>query len=328
MLSIDVTDREIGDLDEFERQIRICERLGLSIVGPVYKSWEPLTAIRPSRNLKSVSSLTLLNEIIPFINLHGVVTVRQIYYHLVSKQLIWNNKHEYQRVVRIVKNARLAGLIDFNSVTDDTREAEKTLSWNSIEEILEAAIEHYRSDWWIDQPYYVEVWLEKRALRRIFHPITDAYDVHLCVGGGYQSWSEIWEAKERFEQHGDKEIIILYFGDLDPSGKDIPRDIKERFDQLKIPVTVKEIALTREDVERYNLPRNPNKRDTRNRWYIQKYGINYGVELDALEPEILREKIKKAILDHVDLEKLKEKKRQDEEERERWRHIIHYMKYG
>ncbi len=101
-----------------------------------------------------------------------------------------------------------------------------TPSWESIEDILNAAIDQFRSFWWRDQPYHVEVWLEKRALRRIFYPITNGYDVYLCTGGGYQSWSEVWAARARFLARKGSDLKILYFGDLDPSGKDMPRDIR------------------------------------------------------------------------------------------------------
>lgn len=326
-------DREIGDLGEFEKQVKICRKRSLEIIGPVYKAWRPSTKVSSktmkSKSLKNVPTLALLTNMISFVKVHEVVTVRQIYYGLVSIQMINNNTSEYNRVVRTVKRARLAGLISFDSIIDDTREAEKTSSWDSIEEIIKAAIEQYRSDWWSDQPYYVEVWLEKRALRRIFYPITDTYDVHLCVGGGYQSWSQVWEARKRFESRAGQKIVILYFGDLDPSGKDMARDIQERFNEIKISVTVKEIALTRKDIERFKLPKNPFKiregkkrGDPRKNWYIKKYGIDYGVELDALPPDVLKDKIEEAITNHADLGTLFEKLKQDERDKEKWRKII------
>lgn len=306
MSAIDDWIKETGDEKLFFKQLDISLDLGLPLLGPVYKPWRP----RPK-------TLGPLKPAVDFVNQYRPVTVRQIYYGLVSRQIIELTEKDYKRMVRIATRARLAGLIPFDAIVDDTRKAEKTPSWEDIQEIMDVAIRQYRSDWWADQDNYVEIWLEKRALRRIFYPITNAYDVHLCVGGGYQSWPEIWEAKKRrFESREGQDIIILYFGDLDPSGKDMPRDIENRFNTLNTPVTMKEIALTREDIEEYNLPRNPMKpKDTRNEWYLRKYGINYAVELDALPPDILREKIEQAILEHVDLDKLLEKRERDEKDR-------------
>ena len=310
--------KDTGDENLFFEQLNTALQFGLPINGPVYRNWSPRQKI-----------LQLLKPVLELVKVYDLVTVRQIYYRLVVQQIISNALNEYRRVVRVLKRGRLAGFIPFGKVIDDTREAEKTPSWMNIQEIMRAAIRQYRSDWWMDQPNYVEVWLEKRALRRIFYPITNAYDVHLCVGGGYQSWSEVWEAKQRFESRKDQNIIILYFGDLDPSGKDMPRDIEDRLKILKTPITVKEIALTEEDIRQYNLPRNPTKpKDSRNEWFIKKYGITYAVELDALSPDILRKKIREAIKEHVDLDKLMDKRKQDEKERGDMNRWIDYYNQG
>jgi len=319
--------REIGRLDEFERQTRVAEAYGLDIVGPVYKSWKPshrvVDQVRENSSLRNFSTLDLFFRAKSIIEMYLLMTVRQVYYVLVSEQTINNNLSEYRRVVNILKRARLAGLIRFDSIVDDTREAEKTHSWSSVEDILYAALRQYRSDWWRDQPRYVEVWLEKRALRRIFYPITNSYDVYLCTGGGYQSWSEVWQGRNRFEARKGKVLRILYFGDLDPSGKDMPRDIRERFSTLGIDVDVVEVALTREDIDQYDLPRNPTKRDdARKKWYIERYGIDYAVELDALPPDVLREKIRLAVRDNCDVNLLEKHKAEDERLKKTWRKRI------
>lgn len=330
MLIEDDIFREIGNIDEFERQIEINEELGLDIIGPVYRSWKPSHTIqekvKENDNLRNISTLDLLLGAKSIIDKHKLVSVRQDHYGLVSEQTIYNNFREYRRVVRVLKRGRLAGLVSFDSVVDDTREAEKTPSWKSFEELLNAAILQYRSNWWRDQPYYVEVWLEKRALRRIFYPITNAHDVYLCTGGGYQSWSEVWEGKKRFYKKLDKELKILYFGDLDPSGKDMPRDINERFATLGVDVDIVEVALTKDDIHKHNLPRNPTKsKDTRESWYVKKYGINYAVELDALPPDVLRSKIKKAIEDYCDIDLLSKHVAEDNEKRKFWRTRINHI---
>jgi len=318
---------ELGDINEFKRQIEIGESLGLNIIGPVYRSWHPSSSLSKrvvtSIKLKNISTLDLLLQSQSIISQYGMVTVRQVYYVLVSRQTINNNLNEYRRVIRVLKNGRLAGLIKFDSIIDDTREAQKTPSWESIEDILNAAIDQFRSYWWRDQPYHVEVWLEKRALRRIFYPITNEYDVYLCTGGGYQSWSEVWAARARFLARKGSDLKILYFGDLDPSGKDMPRDIRDRFKTLGFDVDVIEVALAKNDIMEYDLPTNPTKKkDSRQDWYTKIYGINYAVELDALPPEILREKIRGAIEAECDLDLLWTKKVNDNIRKEFWRKWI------
>ena len=327
MMAENIVFKELGDINEFERQIKIGDSLGLNIIGPVYRSWHPSNSLSKrvvtSIKLKNISTLDLLLQSQSIISQYEMVTVRQVYYILVSRQTINNNLNEYRRVIRVLKNGRLAGLIKFDSIIDDTREAEKTPSWESIEDILNAAIDQFRSFWWRDQPYHVEVWLEKRALRRIFYPITNGYDVYLCTGGGYQSWSEVWAARARFLARKGSDLKILYFGDLDPSGKDMPRDIRDRFKTLGFNVDVIEVALTKNDIMEYDLPTNPSKKkDSRQDWYTNKYGINYAVELDALPPKILSEKIRDAIEAECDLDLLWTKKVNDNIRREFWRKRI------
>jgi len=135
----------------------------------------------------------------------------------------------------------------------------------------------------------------------------------------------VWQAKNRFEEHiyNGQRAFILYFGDLDPSGKDMPRDIQNRFELLGIDVKVIEVALARRDIEEYTLPKNPMKPgDSRNRWYIRKYGINYAVELDALPPDVLKQKIEQAIRSYADLDELNAHIYKDSDDKQRWRRII------
>lgn len=291
-----------GNTKEFQRQYLICRKFGFPIPFQVYESWNP------ERNLEAIFELR------KFAEKNKPITVRQGYYHLKVLGLLTEGK--YKEVVRLLKKMRMAGLIRMEWIVDDTRHPEKTSSWINIKEILNAAIKQYRSDWQEDQEFYIEVWLEKRTLRRIFLPITDHYDVHLCVGGGYQSLDMIRTAAERFKERNLKgqTPVILYFGDLNPSGKDIPRDIVNRLKlMLGFKVELIEVALTKKDIETYNLPMNPNsKRDSRFKWFIEKYGVDYSVELDALEPDVLRQKVEDAITTFLDLEKIEAKKEKDE----------------
>lgn len=116
----------------------------------------------------------------------------------------------------------------------------------------------------------------------------------------------IYDCAQRLKeaQRIGQEIIVLYFGDLDPSGKDMPVDIENRLRILGVcqkGKIVEEVALMPEDIKLYDLPRNPTKtKDMRNKGYMKKYGIDYAVELDALGPGTLETKIREAILRNVD----------------------------
>lgn len=83
---------------------------------------------------------------------------------------------------------------------------------------------------WEFQDYYLELWIEKDALVRLFKDIAQKYQLLLFPSRGYTSLTKIHNAINRFEEktHKGKKCVVLYFGDLDPSGWDIYRNIKER----------------------------------------------------------------------------------------------------
>jgi hypothetical protein len=113
-----------------------------------------------------------------------------------------------------------------------------------------------------------------------------------------------------------KHIIILYFGDYDPSGEDIPRSIEKNLYRLGIDVEVKRMALNKEQIQAMNLPGVPPKAtDSRTR----NWDGGSVVELDAVEPNTLKEMAKKAIKDHFDEDLYKELQEKEEEESEEYR---------
>jgi hypothetical protein len=142
---------------------------------------------------------------------------------------------------------------------------------------------------WMDQEYYVEVWIEKSALRATFDNYLSEYKVALVPSRGYSSWTFLKEASDRIQENADgKTPLILYFGDFDPSGVDIERFLRESMNgYFGINMEVIRIGVTKDQIELYKLPSTPDDaeeiaklhKDSRfNSW---EYG-NYRVELDAL----------------------------------------------
>ena len=140
------------------------------------------------------------------------------------------------------------------------------------------------------------------------------YGVTLNVGRGYDGWSSIHTAAERFE--GQK-VTVLYYGDFDPSGDDMVRSLRERLGQLgSFPAIIK-VALSMDDVTRYNLPPNLTKpTDSRQAAFVEKNG-DVSVELDALEPAILRARLIEAVEAFMNMDTLKSVQEQEKNEREK-----------
>ena len=192
------------------------------------------------------------------------------------------------------------------------REPRHVAMWDDLADFAETAAAAYRRDVWATQPHRLEVWLEKDALSGVFGQVLQRYGVTLNVGRGYDSWTSIWEAGRRL----DDDTTVLYFGDFDPSGEDMVRSLAERLGFFGCQPEIVKVALTVEDIARYGLPPMPAKRtDSRAPAFIAEYG-DRAVELDALPPPILRERLEAAVCDLMDLEALEEVKRLEEQERE------------
>jgi len=158
---------------------------------------------------------------------HNQMTVRQVFYQLVSRQVIENNRSAYQAVSKALVAARLEGIIPWNHVEDRLRQPRHVSMWSSLTDFADTAAAAYRRDVWAEQRCYIETWLEKDALSGIFEDVLDPYGVTLNVGRGFDGWDSINNAALRFSAQR-KPVVVLYFGDFDPSGEDMVRSLCER----------------------------------------------------------------------------------------------------
>jgi hypothetical protein len=220
------------------------------------------------------------------------LTTRQVYYQLVAKDLIPNNPKSYNRLKSIVSDGRLAGLIDWDMIVDRTRGVVIPSHWDSPADIVEAAAQSFRIDKWEDQPYHVEVMVEKQALEGVLIPVCRDLDIPFTANRGYSSSSAMYRAGKRLARaaRDGKDIFILYLGDHDPSGMDMDRDIIERLEMFSYrSIAFRRLALLMDQIEQMDIPENPAKTtDSRSKGYIAEFG-NASWELDAMEPQQLAE---------------------------------------
>jgi hypothetical protein len=243
------------------------------------------------------------------------LTLRQVYYQLVSRDLIPNTEKSYKNIGNLVNNGRLAGLIDWNSIEDRTRRHRTLAHWETPAEIIEGAANQYRRDLWEGQSRYVETWVEKDALIGIVEKAAKRLDCPCFSCRGYASQSAMWESAMRFIARKKQKGVIIYLGDHDPSGLDMTRDIRERMALFGANVEVQRIALTMQQIKKYKPPPNPAKEtDTRFEGYIAEYGSS-SWELDALQPEVLDQLITDTIKDNLDQKKYNRVIKKQEAER-------------
>jgi hypothetical protein len=239
------------------------------------------------------------NEIIEEYAAQGFdLTLRQLYYQFVSRGLLENKQEEYKRLGSVVNDGRMAGMIDWERITDRTRNLQSVSHWDRPQEILETCAEQFRIDKWARQKFRPEVWIEKEALAGVFEGVCRELDVSYFCCRGYTSQSEMWGAGMRLKGYAQagQRPVILHFGDHDPSGIDMTRDIKERLRIFSgLPVKVDRLALNMDQVEEHNPPPNPAKMtDTRATVYVETYGES-SWELDALDPTTLAGIVRQAV---------------------------------
>jgi hypothetical protein len=250
----------------------------------------------------SLELIKLVNEVIEEYSKQGYeLTLRQAYYQLVARGYIPNNERSYKNIGSLINDGRLAGLIDWYSITDRTRNLRGNSHWDNPSDVIKSAKYSYMLDKWEGQPNYVEVWVEKDALVDIVGQVCKPLDIPYFSCRGYTSQSEMWGAARRFINQSDRENrIIIHLGDHDPSGIDMTRDIQDRLDMFDADVYVKRIALTMEQIRKYNPPPNPAKiTDSRASKYIEEYG-DESWELDALEPRVITDLIKNEVTAYRD----------------------------
>lgn len=267
----------------------------------------------------SVKLIEQANSIIAEYQAQGfTLTLRQLYYQFVARDLIANKQTEYKRVGSIVNDARLAGLIDWEAIEDRTRNVRTHPAWGDPSEIIQSAAAGYAEDWWADQQYRPEVWIEKDALVGVIEPVCDRYRVPFFACRGYSSQSEQWRAGKRFEQSIADGVtpIVLHLGDHDPSGVDMTRDNADRLAMFAFEdVEVRRLALNIEQVRRYNPPPNPAKEsDSRSTSYIEKFGAK-SWELDALDPRVIDKLIADELKSLIDSRKWEAAKDREEDRR-------------
>lgn len=235
------------------------------------------------------------NEIIAEYDAQGFeLTLRQLYYQFVARDIIPNTQKSYKNLGSVINNGRMAGLIDWNAIVDRTRSLRSNSHWEHPREIVEACAKQFQIDKWKDQKHRIEVWIEKDALVGVIERVCKTNDVAFFSCRGYTSQSEMWSAAMRLQEFRKQgqEPVIIHLGDHDPSGMDMTRDITDRMDTFIGGVDVRRIALNIDQVRKYKPPPNPAKlTDTRADAYISEFGSE-SWELDALEPKLLEKLIR------------------------------------
>lgn len=282
-------------------------------------------------------SLTLIEQvnaiIAEYLDAGYRLTVRQLYYQLVQRAIVENTLKSYKRVASLINDAKMAGLIDWDIIEDRTREFIRRSRWESGQEILNGVARQFHMDMWANQPKRVFVIVEKEALAGVLERPCTEYDVPLLAARGYPSGTVLREFTlsdlMSCIDEGQKPVI-LHFGDHDPSGMDMSRDLSERFTTFirgsvghgrMSEQAFQRLALNMPQIEELQPPPNPAKQsDARFQQYAQEFGDD-SWELDALPPDYLDKLVRDNCDANIDKKKWKERKEEIDDVRSRLQEV-------
>jgi hypothetical protein len=234
---------------------------------------------------------------------YNAPTLRQLYYNLVKGNYIPNNDKEYDKLGALLTDARMAGLVDWNGIQDLTRDLKGLAHWDSPSQVIDTYADYFTINRWENMDIRPEIWVEKDALSNIFSRVANELDVPYFSCRGYGSASGLWRAGRRMKEHleAGKTPIIFHFGDHDPSGIDMTRDIRERVSLFaETEIEVIRVAMNMDQIEEFDLPPQPAKvTDSRAKDYIDQFGDS-SWELDAFDPATLSNMVRDAIIPYRD----------------------------
>lgn len=250
------------------------------------------------------------------------MTVRQLYYQAVTKNIIPNTMKQYKNLVNLLSQARLAGLIDWDALEDRGRGFIRRQHWRDGKHLMGAVADNFHRDMWESQDKRVFVLIEKEALVGVLESLCHEYDVPLLACKGYPSLSVLrdfclYDILPALNE--DQRVVILHLGDHDPSGIDMTRDLREKADLFchRDDSEVNRLALNMPQIERLKPAPNPAKMtDSRFKAYARRFGRK-SWELDAIPPDDLQSIVRRSIVGHIDWEKWDRTERQIEATKKR-----------
>jgi hypothetical protein len=158
------------------------------------------------------------------------MTLRQLYYRLISAGVLRNDQKEYKRLGNVMTRLREDGRVPRTWIVDHVRSTLKPSSWTGLADFADTVRDAYRKDFWASLPHHVEVFVEKDAVAGTIQPVTAEYDIALRVCRGYSSVSFAGEIANLWTEVR-KPIFAYYVGDFDPSGFDLERDLREKLER-------------------------------------------------------------------------------------------------
>ncbi|MEO1498758.1 MAG: hypothetical protein AAFV43_16555 [Planctomycetota bacterium] len=253
---------------------------------------------KPKRRRRTRAEIEELREEIYNVCRHyQPLTVRQAFYRLVVLGFIEKTQRAYKNtLIPQMKKMREDGELPFDWIVDNTRLMRKPRSFVDLGDMLRQQQRFYRKNIWADQDVAVEIWCESDSAAGVLTAVTEEWDVPLMSARGFSSITFLHQSAEMIAWR-EVPTHIYYFGDHDPSGVHIDRNIHDGLVRYGADgFTFERVAVTEEQIEELDLPGSPPKKtDSRSR------GFNGdAVEIEAISPIELRSICSACITQHID----------------------------
>ena len=247
------------------------------------------------------------------------LSVRQIHYAMLNdpplrhsgkrKSLYRNDRESYKALCDLSTRARLAGVIPWAAVADETRPVEL---WHChptvadyVKEEAQCLLGYYRRDLMQGQSRHVEIVCEKNTVAEIVRRVAYDYCIPVTSGRGYCSLEPRRQMAERHAASGKSGHVLILVSDCDPDGDEIAaslaRSMRDDFGIWNVEAV--RAALTHEQAQRFELPPNTDAKTSSPQFkkYFAKHGTRNAYELEALTPEVLAGMVRSTIESVIDM---------------------------
>ena len=242
----------------------------------------------------------------------AAMTLRQLFYRLVSESLLVNTVNMYRELGRYTAEGRRLGL--FPPLVDPTRAVERPPWWESPRASLDDLAEQYRRDRTEGQETQVWVILEKATLTTLASTVCEPLGIPVAPLRGYTSEPFVREIISELLTD-ERPAVGLYIGDHDPSGEDIDASFLR---DTRLWKAWERVAVTADQVVSLGLPPQMGKAaDPRAARFVELHGQLIQVEAEAVPPDTLTGLLEDAIAAWWDEHAASNVLRQEEHERGR-----------
>jgi hypothetical protein len=249
------------------------------------------------------------------------VTVRGAYYRVAALTPPTETIVAYNTIQGLLVKLREEGRISFDKIIDPGSGLQ-----GEGEDDFASHLGTYTSYTYMAKTYDRALWkdaaarpvitLEKEALARRVAEITGERQVPLLVFGGYPSITQKHEFAEWISDQAPQQILVLHFGDWNPSGEHMGTNFEETLRRYRAKnFTFTRAALTEQQIKRFKLITRPAK-DTDVR--TPNFSGKVCCDLDALTKAQLQDLVRACLKQQYE-EQVERNKDEQEAERAKLR---------